>query len=65
MCGPPDPERERGAAANDTPNPQIRIEPHHLAEAASDLQAQKLRQLYSFCQATACTVAALAYGVCR
>lgn len=34
-------------------------------QAPVELQAQKLRRLFSFCQATAVTIAALAWGVAR
>jgi hypothetical protein len=38
---------------------------HNNTDAIRELQEQKLRRLYSFCQATAHTVAQLAFGVCR
>jgi hypothetical protein len=34
-------------------------------EAVTDFQAEKLRRLYFFCRATACTIAALAFAVSR
>jgi hypothetical protein len=66
MCVRPNPNMRKGAAGNDTPKrSQSKIEPHQLSEAACDLQAEKLRRLYSFCKATACTVASLAFGCAR
>lgn len=62
---PPDPETRNRPAANGTAYRKGCIEPHQLSQAASDLQAEKLRRLYSFCQATACTVARLAFSVLR
>jgi hypothetical protein len=59
------PEMNRGAAGHDTPKFQRPIEPHQLNETASSYQAKKLRRLYSFCEATACTIAQLAFSVSR
>jgi hypothetical protein len=65
MCGPPDPEMRNRPAANGTAYRKGCIEPHQLSEAVYGLQAEKLRRLFSFCQATACTVARLAFAVSR
>jgi hypothetical protein len=65
MLRPPDPEMRSPAAANGRAKSQIRNEPHQLSEAVFLLQAKKLRRLYSFCHATACTIASLAWGVAR
>jgi hypothetical protein len=35
------------------------------AETAADRPAQKLRRLFSFCHATACAIASLAWGCAR
>ena len=64
MLGPPDPENARSpAAANGRAKSQNLLEPHHPIEAVSVLQAEKLRRLYSFCRATAATIAGLAFAV--
>jgi len=64
MRGPPDPKSERaplpGRPVSQSNNPCI----ENPTEALSDLQAEKLRQLYSFCRATAYTVASLAFAGC-
>jgi hypothetical protein len=65
MQAPPDPQTRSPAAANGRASRKGNSEPHQLSEAASDLQAEKLRRLYSFCRATASTIASLAFGVCR
>ena len=65
MHGPPDPEMRSPAAANGRAKSQSKIEPDHLTEATSVLQAETLCRLYFFCRATACTIARLAFGVCR
>jgi len=66
MRGPPDPEMRSPAEANGrasrTEKLNKREEP---TEAALVRQAEKLRRLYSFCRATACTIASLAFAVSR
>jgi hypothetical protein len=65
MCGPPDQKCERAPLAG---RPDRKI---HLpciekpTEAVTDLQAEKLRRVYFFCHATACTIANLAFAVSR
>jgi hypothetical protein len=61
----PSPQTNRGATANGTPNSSLPYCPDISTEAVSDLQAEKLRRLYSFCHATACTIANLAFSVAR
>jgi hypothetical protein len=65
MCGPPDPEMRNRPAANGTANRRAERKPEESSLAASDFQALKLRRLYSFCQATACTIATLTFAVSR
>jgi hypothetical protein len=66
MHSPPDPQMERAAlAGSPTFQRQRPTEPHQFNEATVDYQAEKLRRLYSFCEATACTIAQLAFSVRR
>jgi hypothetical protein len=65
MMRPPDPETRRAASAKGSPNSQEKIHTEDSSLAAYDFQAHKLRRLFSLCQATACTVANLAWGVAR
>ena len=66
MKAPPDPSEMRSPAAANGRASRIRnAEPDQVSEAASDLQAEKLRQLYFFCRATAAEIARLVFGVCR
>jgi hypothetical protein len=62
MRGSPDLKSERaplqGRPVSHSDNPCI----ENPTEAATDHQAEKLRRLYSFCQATAYTIAALAFA---
>jgi hypothetical protein len=41
------------------------MKPEDSSLVASDFQAEKLRRLYYFCQATAYTIASLAFAVSR
>ena len=61
MLRPPDPETIRAALAG---SPQSKSLPciENTTEAVSDFQAEKLRRLYCFCHATACTIASLAFA---
>jgi hypothetical protein len=65
MRGPPDPKCERATLAG-SPVSQSNSHPciENPTEAVTDLQADKLRRLYSFCRATACTIASLAFAGC-
>ena len=65
MRGPPDLKSERAALAG-SPKSQSKSLPciENPTEAASDLQAEKLRRLYFFCRATAYTIASLAFAGC-
>ena len=63
MHGPPDPEM-RGAAVPGSPVSQVSLRTEDSSLEASDLQAEKLRRLYSFCRATAYTIASLAFAGC-
>jgi hypothetical protein len=66
MCGPPDPEMRNRPAANGTANRRAEWKkPEEFSLTASDFQAEKLRRLCSFCQATACTISELAFAVSR
>jgi hypothetical protein len=67
MCVRPRPEMRRAATRQSgspvsQSNSLPRIE--NPTEAASDLQAEKLRRLYFFCRATAYTIASLAFAGC-
>jgi hypothetical protein len=66
MRGPPDPEMRSPADGwnHGRASRKGDLEPEQITEAASDFQAEKLRRLYSFCQATAYTVASLAFAGC-
>ena len=65
MRGPPDLKCERAALAG-SPESHSKDNPstEESSEAISDFQAEKLRRLYSFCRATACTIASLAFAGC-
>jgi hypothetical protein len=52
-------DQDRGAISQDNLHTKDSI------SFAASYQAQKLRRLFSFCQATACTIANLAWGVAR
>jgi hypothetical protein len=62
----PDPEMRNRPAGHGTANrkPELK-KPEQPTETVRDYQAEKLRHLHSFCQATARTIAALAFGVSR
>lgn len=62
--GLPDPQMERAALAG-SPKFQTKLHTEDSSLAAADFQAEKLRRLYSFCHATACTIASLAFAVSR
>lgn len=65
MRGPPDQKWERAPLAG---RPVSQNQFPYSAESnepARDFQAQKLRRLYCFCHATACTIASLAFAVSR
>ena len=62
---PPSPSSERAALAG-SPNRKIHLPcDAQSTEPVSDFQAEKLRRLYCFCHATACTIASLAFAVSR
>jgi hypothetical protein len=65
MRGPPDHSSERAALAG-SPESHSKQFPciENPTEAITDLQAEKLRRLYSFCHATAYTIASLAFAGC-
>lgn len=65
MHAPPSPSSERAALAGSPVSHSALPCIENPTEAASDFQAEKLRRLYSFCRATAYTVAALAFAVSR
>jgi hypothetical protein len=65
----PDPEMRKGRLGKGGPKSQVII-PSSLSNtensrSALDLQAHRLRRLFFFAPDTACTIAALAYGVAR
>ena len=62
MCGPPDPEP---GPPGGSPQWQMDNSNEEFSLSAPDFQAHRLRRLFSFCQATACTIASLARGVAR
>jgi hypothetical protein len=65
MRGPPDPDMRKGRVAA---QPQSQNQFPYEAESTElvcAVQALKLRRLYSFCHATACTIASLAFAVSR
>jgi hypothetical protein len=64
MRGPPDPEMRNRPAGHGTADRRAGMKPQDSSLAASDFQAEKLRRLYSFCHATACTIASLAFAGC-
>ena len=65
MRGPPDLKSERAALAGSPVSQKyLPCVPDNKPEAL-DVQAEKLRQLYCFCHATACTIAGLAFAVSR
>ena len=64
MHAPPDPEMRNRPAANGTASRRVAMKPEESSLAAFDFQAEKLRRLYSFCQATAHTIARLAFAGC-
>ena len=63
---PPDsPEMRRATAANGSPKSQVsNLSTAEFKSEPLDLQARKLRGQFSFCHATACTIAALAFAGC-
>ena len=64
MRGPPDLHCERAALAG-SPDRKIHLPcDANSTEAALDLQSEKLRRLFFFCHATACTIASLAFAGC-
>lgn len=65
MLRPPDPEMRSPAAANGRASRKVFMMPEQITEAAFGLQAKMLRRLFSVCQATACTIASLAWGRAR
>jgi hypothetical protein len=67
MRGPPNPEMRRAVTRqSDSPVSQIHLPcTANNKPEALDVQAEKLRRLYCFCHATACTIASLAFAVSR
>jgi hypothetical protein len=67
MHAPPNAEMRRAALlAESSPKSHPLINQHpESSRDGLDLQARKLRRLFFFCHATACTIATLAYGVAR
>ena len=64
MTHPPNPEMRRAALAG-SPQSQMDNSNKQSSLLAPDFQAHRLRRLFSFCQATACTIANLAWGFAR
>jgi hypothetical protein len=65
MRGPPDLKCERAPLAGRPISQNQFPYTQDSSDAARDVQALKLRRLYSFCHATACTIASLAFAVSR
>jgi hypothetical protein len=68
MSRPPDPEMRSPATGQGDRAKSHNGEKHRTSESnpdALDVQAQKLRRLYSFCHATAHCIASLAFAVSR
>jgi hypothetical protein len=67
MRGPPDPEMRSRPAGHGAAYRKVEavMKPEDFSSAASDFQAEKLRRLYYFWQATAYTVASLVFAVSR
>ena len=64
MHASPDPDMRKAALA-DGPISQNQFPyTEDSTEIARSFQARKLRRLYSFCHATACTIASLAFAGC-
>ena len=66
MHAPPDPDMRRAVTRqSDSPVSQSNSLPcvENNKRDALDVQAEKLRRLYCFCHATACTIASLAFAV--
>jgi hypothetical protein len=63
MHGPPSPTSERAPLAGRPKSqiPRASSNPEN-SQSELNLQAQKLRRLFSFCHATACTIASLAFA---
>ena len=64
MHAPPDLKCERAPLAGRPISQNQFPYTQESSEATSDFQAEKLRRLYSFCRATAYTIAALAFAGC-
>jgi hypothetical protein len=60
-----DPETRRGATGHGTSGSQVRKSTTEPKAEPLDLQAQKLSRLFSFCTASAYTIAGPAYGAAR
>ena len=65
MHGPPNPEMRNRPAEHGTAYRKTVKEHEETTERLRDYQAEKLRQLHSFCRATAPTIASLAFAVSR
>jgi len=66
MHGPPDPEMRSPAIRQDDRAKSQKIKSEIESDTGVlDFQARELRRLFFFCQATARTIATLAYGVVR
>jgi hypothetical protein len=59
---PPDPKSEKGRPRQDGPVSQGDFNAAECKSETSQLQAHKLRRLFCFCHATACTIASLAFA---
>ena len=62
---PPGPEMRSPAAANGRANRRMEVsKPEDSSETVRELQAPSLRRPFCFCQATAVTIASLAFAGC-
>lgn len=67
MRGPSNPDMRRPATLQSDGTKSQNQFPYtaESTDSARNFQALKLRRLYSFCHATACTIASLAFAVSR
>jgi hypothetical protein len=62
MHAPPDPEMRKAALPGGPEIAGEKLNAEESTETIRDFQAAKLRRIYCFCHATACTIASLAFA---
>jgi hypothetical protein len=65
MHAPPDPHKRKGRPCQDAPKSQKSNQKEREIQSDTSplvFQAAKLRRIYCFCHATACTIASLAFA---